>query len=463
MSGPSDLAELLGPEAVVTRDQDLEAYARDWSASALLAARLKRRAQLPLCVARPRSEAQVSDLLRWAHDTRTPVVPFGGGSSVVRGIEPSGAVVVDLRSLDEVEEVDETSLLVTVGAGAMGPDLGSALGERGFRLGHEPQSVMLSTVGGWLATRACGQLSARFGGIENLVAGLRAVLPGGRVVVARPVPRSSVGPDLKHLLIGSEGALAIITEATLRIEEIPAGRASVALRFDHMSDGVSASRRLAQSELHPTIVRLYDGDDSMLLTRHLDSPPQGCVLLLSFEGARAADRCDESVSLCRGESLGEELVEHWWTHRNDAVDEYRNLMAGKGLLGPHALIDTMEVAGTWSGLRGLYHSMKEELRSVAHLAGCHLSHVYSDGACLYFTLASACADDDDALATYERWWSTGMAACLAAGGSISHHHGIGRLRARWLPEALDGFWEVLTAVKKSVDPHGIMNPGVLGL
>jgi alkyldihydroxyacetonephosphate synthase len=187
------------------------------------------------------------------------------------------------------------------------------------------------------------------------------------------------------------------------------------------------------------------------------------MLLLAFEEAGAAQRADRAVQLSSGERGDDSLVGHWWEHRNDAVDELMTLMAGEGILGPHAMVDTIEVAGTWSVLRELYHSMKEALSPLADIAACHLSHIYPDGACLYFTLAAVCDDDEAAAASLERWWEAGMEACLKAGGSISHHHGIGRRKATWLREELGGWWDVLAAIKNVVDPNRIMNPGALGL
>ncbi|MGH2827048.1 MAG: FAD-binding oxidoreductase, partial [Actinomycetota bacterium] len=328
---------------------------------------------------------------------------------------------------------------------------------------HEPQSHDISTVGGWVATRACGQLSARYGGIEDLVAGLEAVLGDGRLVRSKVAPRRSTGPDLASLMLGSEGTLGIVTEVTLRISPISAERVDACVRFEHMADGIAACRALAQSHLAPTVVRLYDREDAFLFTMGLDDPPAGPLLLLSFDGPGARARSETAVSLSDGEPIDAGLVEHWWSHRNAAVDEYAKSMSGAGMLGPHALIDTMEVAGTWSELRELYHSMKERLTGHADVVTCHVSHVYTDGACLYFTLAKMCGGDDEAAATDERWWEVGMTACLEVGGTISHHHGIGRLRARWLPKELGEFHDVLRAVKRILDPAGIMNPGALGL
>ena len=185
--------------------------------------------------------------------------------------------------------------------------------------------------------------------------------------------------------------------------------------------------------------------------------------MLSFDGRDASARAEAAMQIVGGTQVDAGLVGHWWKHRNDAVDEYRKLMRGEGLLGLHAMVDTIEVSGTWTVLRDLYHSMKKSLEEVADLVGCHLSHIYPDGACLYFTLASAAEDDAQAAEIHARWWDHAMRSCLDSGGSISHHHGIGRVKAAWLKEELGGWWEALVAIKGALDPHRIMNPGVLGL
>lgn len=459
MTVAQQLADLLDPAAVSTAAGDLDAHSSDWAPESQLDRRRGRPPEAPSCVVRPRSTDEVATLLAWAHETETPVVPWGGGSGVLASAGPAGRVVVDLAELNQTSEVDEKSRLVRAGAGVTGPALSDHLSAAGYLLGHEPQSLAISTVGGWIATRACGQLSARYGGIESLLAGFTAVLPGGKVVTSKTVPRRAAGPDVASLLIGSEGTLGIVTEADLRVSPLPQERHDLCLRFEHMSDGVAACRKLAQSDLAPTLVRLYDAEDAAIFLRHFPDQPPGPLLLLSFDGQRA----EAAAELCGGSPGDAMLVEHWWGHRNDAVGEFRRMMAGEGILGPHALVDTMEVAGTWTVLRELYHSMKEKLSGLADIAGCHLSHVYPDGACLYFTLASACSDDDEAAAKLASWWTTGMRTCLDAGGSISHHHGIGRVKAPWLEEELGGWMDVLRAVKRAVDPHNVMNPGALGL
>lgn len=463
MNAAAELKELLGAATVSSDSDDLLDHAHDWSPAALLSLREGRAPARPSCVVRPRSVEQVAQLLAWADRARVPVVPFGGGSGVCRAIEPDGQVVMDTRGLDAIVDIDYNSRLATVQAGVGGADLQRELAGQGLTLGHEPQSVAISTVGGWIATRACGQLSARYGGIEDLVVGLEAVLPRGRVVRSKVTPRRSTGPDVAALLIGSEGAFGVITEATLRVSPIAGERIDRCLTFSSMSDGVAACRSLAQSDLAPTLVRLYDEQDTMIFLRHFEDAPQGPLLLLAFEGADAAARADGAVAVAGGTVADERFASYWWEHRNDAVHEFRRLMAGEGLLGPHAVIDTMEVAGTWTILRGLYDSITDALGGEADVVGCHLSHVYPDGACLYFTIGSACASDVEARATLERWWATGMEACLRAGGTISHHHGIGRLKAPWLRSELGELWDVLVAVKRAVDPNRIMNPGALGL
>lgn len=459
----TELLDLLGAGAVGTSPEDLAAHAHDWFPVALLRDRRGEPGQGPSAVVRPPDAAAVSTLLEWAQETGTPVVPFGGGSSVVRGIEPSGAVVIDLERLNAISEVDEKSRLVTAGAGVTGPELRAHLAERGYLLGHEPQSIDISTVGGWLATRACGQLSARYGGIEDLVAGLEAVLPGGRVVRTKTAPRRSTGPDLAGLMIGSEGALGIVTEATLRVSPLPTERADLCVRFEHMTEGVKACRLLAQSDLAPTMVRLYDPEDATLFLRNHPDEPPGPLLLTSFDGTDGVTRRDRAAGLMDGTTGPAALVAHWWEHRNDAVGEFRKVMAGEGLLGSHGIVDTIEVAGTWSVLRDLYHSLKDALSEVAMVVGCHLSHVYPDGACLYFTMASMCESDEQAEEVDARWWAVAMRTTLDSGGTISHHHGIGRARAGWIEEELGEWFEVLRQIKKAIDPKGIMNPGVMGL
>jgi alkyldihydroxyacetonephosphate synthase len=458
-----ELTRILGEHRVSVHPTDLERHAGDRSPGVLLARRMGASLALPRCVVRPRTTAQVSELVKWANATSTPLVPYGGGSGVIDAIRPDDAVVVELRAMDDIRDFDESSRLVRAECGVLGTDLDKALHGWGYMLGHQPQSMQISTVGGWVSTRAIGQLSSRYGGIEDLIAGMEAVLPDGTIVSTRGTPRSSSGPDVASLLIGAEGTLGIVTDVTLRVEPLPHARLDLCIRFEHMADGVAACRKIAQEGLDPTVMRLYDRDDAGIFLRNHPDEPRQPFMILSFEGFDALARMEEAFSLSRGERGNHELVDHWWVHRNDLVDEYVKLMEGEGILGPHALVETIEVSARWSKLRDLYHSVRTTLEPQADLVGCHLSHHYVDGACLYFSIGSACESDEAAVEKLESWWESSMTACLKAGGSISHHHGIGRRRAKWLPDELDGWYDVLRSVKKTLDPNGIMNPGGLGL
>ena len=457
-----ELTALVGADLVSTETSDLDAHARDWTPRVMLADRSGSALPRPVCVVRPREAVHVAEVLRWADAEKIPVVPYGGGSGVCDGIGAPEAIVIDLREMCRVYDIDTKSHFVRTQAGVMGPALAEALLAEGYTVGHEPQSFAISSVGGWVATRACGQLSARYGGIEDLLLGIEAVLPGGRVVSSKITPRRSAGPDVAALMMGSEGTLGVVTEAVLKIRPVPEERADACVRFDHMSEGVAFCRALAQSGLEPTVVRLYDKEDAFLFLRSHPDEEQGPFAILSFDGRGAAERA-KLAGAFGGREGNKELVTHWWSHRNNAVDEFRKVMAGEGLLGAHGVVDTMEVSGTWTVLRDLYHSLKENLAAQADLVGCHLSHIYEQGACLYFTLASATETDEAASQRLQAWWSVGMKTCLDAGGSISHHHGIGRLKAEWLPAELGGWFDVLRAVKAAVDPNRIMNPGALGL
>ncbi|MGH2806259.1 MAG: FAD-binding oxidoreductase, partial [Actinomycetota bacterium] len=348
MTAAKQLADLIGPHRVSVHPADLHRHATDRSTTHQLGRRMGTSVPLPLCVVRPRTTEQVASIVKWANETKTALVPYGGGSGVVEGIESGGAVVIEMRAMNEIVDVDEKSRLVRTQSGVLGPDLDKALSTWGFMLGHQPQSMAISTVGGWIATRAIGQLSVRYGAIEDLVAGLEVVLPSGRIARSKVVPRSSVGPDVASLMIGSEGTLGVVTEATLRISPLPEARFDRCIRFDHMADGVGACRKIVQAGLQPTLLRLYDREDTMIFMRNIESETNDPMLLLSFEGMRADVRAEGAVAMSRGRRGDDALVEHWWQHRNFSVDEFGPIMAGESILGPHAIVDTIEVSGTWS-------------------------------------------------------------------------------------------------------------------
>jgi len=458
---------MLGEGAVSTDPADLAAHAHDWWTLALLRQRTGDTFTLPAAVVRPASTEDVSVVLRWAQETRTPVVPFGGGSGVSGGAQAiEGSIALDVTRMDQIISVDHDALTVTAQAGIGGRTLEDDLEGRGLTLGHFPQSIDISTLGGWVAARSAGQKSARYGRLEDMVLGLEVVLPGGTVVRTRPAPASAAGPDLARLFIGSEGTLGVVTEATLAVRPAPRVVTHGAYAFAAFEEGLLAVRRVVQEELHPAVMRLYDETDVGIAFRDAAERPDGSLLVLRFEGDAIADAEERAirdiVEAAGGKDLGPGLAERWWEHRNDAVGTFRQIMLD-GLLGPAAAVDTMEVAGLWPST-DLYEGVRAALGSHADVVGCHSSHPYPQGTCLYFTFVFIGAKDDAAVeARYRAAWADAISATLAAGGTITHHHGVGLLKAPWLPAELGAGFEVLRAVKRALDPAGIMNPGKLGL
>lgn len=422
---------------------------------------LEKRVPQPLCVVYPRSTAEVAAVLAIADAERVAVVPFGAGSGVCGGaVAPAGTIVVDLREMNRLLAVNDRALTVTAEPGVMGGDLERWLASRGYTMGHFPQSIEISTVGGWVSTRSSGQLSTRYGNIEEMLLAFEAVLPGGRVVRTRPVPRAACGPDLRAFFLGSEGTLGILTEATFRVHPRPEGSARRALSFPELHSGLEAIRETIQRGWRPAVVRLYDGVEAG--RNFAGAAPDGHALLLVLcEGPHemVATEIAAVVAIARAHGAverGEEPVAHWLEHRNQ-VPGFESFLE-KGIL-----VDTIEVATGWDRIHELYDGVLAGLRAVEGLlvASGHSSHSYTQGTNVYFTFAARPAAMSEAEPLYFRCWQAAMEATLAARGTISHHHGIGRLRAGWLRRELGDAYELLVALKRTIDPNGIMNPGAL--
>lgn len=431
-------------------------HARDWWPRSLPGVERGEVTHWPGAVVRPRSTDQVSAALRIAYAHRVAVTAQGGRSGVVGGAVPSaGAVALDLTGLNRVLALDATSRTVRVEAGVFGPDLEEDVRAHGLTVGHFPQSFDLATVGGWIACRGAGQYSNRYGTVADMIRGLTVVLSDGAVVdLGGHGPRAAVGPDLTQLFIGSEGTLGVVTEASLVLHTRAPHERRAAYRFGAFGEGLSACRRILQREARPAVLRLYDEGESR---RHFDV--EGCALIVLDEGEDAfvaatmgvvAEECAEATA------LDGELVGRWLARRND-------VSALAPLWTRGFVVDTIEIAGTWSLLENLHLSVRDALASLPGMvvASVHQSHAYLDGACLYFTFAGQPADDPEAF--YRAAWDRAMDAVLAGGGSISHHHGIGRNRARFVADALGSAWPLLQGLKEHLDPPHLLNPGVLGL
>ena len=445
--------------STLTSDDDTAAASRDWWPLAMhwaLAGRVPRRAA---AVCRPATVEQVADVLRVAHAAHVPVTAAGGRSGVSGASIPLfGGVVLDLTALQGVASVDAAAGIVEVMAGTFGPDLERELREHwALTVGHFPQSFDIATVGGWAACRGAGQYSTRYGKIEHIVAGLEVVLADGTVIRTGHGPAAAMGPDLTQLFVGSEGTLGVITRVWLRAQPVPTHERRAAYAFGDFVAGIEACRLILRRGARPAVLRLYDkietqrshaGDGSQCALLVLD---EGDINLVEATIGVVEDECAAALP------ASSELVDQWFVHRNDtsALQE----LTRKGFV-----VDTMEIAAPWSRLPAVYHETCAALTTVPHAraASCHLSHSYVDGACLYFTFAAA-PPADDVESTYVAMWDVGQRAVLRAGGNLSHHHGVGLNRARFMPEAMGSALGVLQSVKDALDPHGILNPGKLGL
>jgi alkyldihydroxyacetonephosphate synthase len=455
------LVRTLDAKRVAWDDATLAEHAHDTWPLSLLRIHQQRLTTRPACVVRPASTADVAATLKLAHQHRVAVVPFGGGSGVGGGVLPDGeAIVVDLRAMDQLLELNETSLQVRVQAGMYGHLYEEALQARGYTMGHWPQSVALSTVGGWVATRAAGQYSTRYGSIEDMLLGLEAVLADGRVVRIKSTPRRSAGPDPRHLFLGAEGTAGIVTEATFKIFPLPESRRLLTFAFPDFDSGLEAIRDLMRAGWRPPVLRLYD---TMETGRHFGQWQQEdrCFLLILTEGpatltAVEADACVTACQAHGGEAVGEAPVQHWLHERNNVPSLMSFVERG-------FVLDTIEVAVEWDQIHALYADVTAAMRTVKNLIviSGHTSHAYAQGTNIYFTFVAKPDDPAEAEPTYLECWKQAMEATLGVGGTICHHHGIGRLRAPWMAAEHGGALALLRTVKHALDPLGIMNPGVL--
>jgi alkyldihydroxyacetonephosphate synthase len=457
---PADVVAALREVGDVVDDEaGLADCSRDWWPLALhwaLDGQVPARAAV---VVRPTTTRAVAAVVRICADAQVPLTVAGGRSGVCGASVPiHGGVVADLTGLAGIAEVDAVSGIVEVLAGTFGPDLETELQQRhGLSVGHFPQSFDLATVGGWVACRGAGQYSTRYGKIEDLVAGLEVVLADGTTVRTGGTPAGAVGPDLSQLFLGSEGTLGVITRVWLRAHALPPAERRAAYWFGGFADGIEACRTMLRRGATPAVLRLYDEIESA--RSHGGDGTRSALLVLDEGDAAIVDATMAVVSeSCAGADAGsEDLVAGWLEHRNDT--SALQTLTRKGFV-----VDTMEIAAPWARLPELFEVVRAALVAVPHalVASCHLSHSYPDGACLYFTFAAA-PPHDEVESTYIALWDAGQRAVLAHGGNLSHHHGVGINRARFVSEALGPARRVLVAVKAALDPLGILNPGKLGL
>ena len=428
----------------------------------------------PDVVARPTSESEVEQVLAWCEEESASAIPFGGGTSVVGGVEPppgQPSVTIDLGALAGVRELDRVSGAARIGAGTTGPDLEESLRAEGLTLRHFPQSFEYSTLGGWIATRAGGHFATLWTHIDDFVESVRAITPRG-AWESRRLPASGAGPSPDRLMIGSEGILGVITEAWVRVRERPGFRASAGLAFESFESGAEAVRALAQSGLHPSNCRLLDPGEAALTGADTEGR---AILVLGFESAdHPLDAwLARGVELCRdhgGSPTGEPSLRTPETDsaRGDAEGSWREAFLRAPYLrdtmvAGGVLAETFETAITWDRLPGFVRAVREATERALGdgRVTCRLTHAYPDGAAPYFTVLAPARRGSE----LEQWQEVKDAAAeaiAAGGGTITHHHAVGRDHRPWFDrQRPEPFAAALRAAKRELDPAGVLNPGVL--
>ncbi len=501
MGAPLDDLARMGLR-VSSEAADRVAYARDLWPRHHLAVRAGNVGEhQPAGIVWPESTAEVARIVRWAYETTTPIVPFGAGSGVCAGVLPhERMIVLDLKKMSRWRHFDPKARIIDVEAGQMGLPFEEDLDRHGLTLGHFPSSILCSTVGGWVAARSAGQCSGKYGKIEDMVLALECVTGTGEVVNLR---HRTSGPNLLPLVIGSEGTLAVVTSATLRLHPKPAARAFAGFSFPTTEHGWEAMRAMFQAGLRPAVSRLYDPFDAMLARRGsvkkggadsggtpglgaaalrnlLRRPGAinellegkvgsklfgGALLVVIFEGegdapARDLERARAMLETMKARYEGEGPARKWLLHRYSVSYRQAPVFAA-GLFS-----DTMEVAAPWSKLGGLYDGVRRALGEHVFVMA-HMSHAYPDGCCIYFSFAGTAGAeaggwDERCEKTYDRAWRAALAAAVEAGGTLAHHHGAGRSKAPRLPAEMGEVGiDVVRALMRAFDPKGILNPGNL--
>jgi alkyldihydroxyacetonephosphate synthase len=458
-SMPDALRQVLGDSRVETGEAALHARRHDYWMLSHVRDHLGAPGPAPACVVRPTSVADVQATLRLANEHRVAVIPFGLGSGVVGGVVASAdAIVMDMGAMNATRFVDPLNLLASFDAGKNGLEAEQAVAAQGLTIGHWPQSVGVSSVGGWIATRASGQFSTAYGNIEDIVYAIEAVLPDGELVVLGKGPRASAGPDLRHLMMGSEGTLGVITGVTFSLRRAPEARALSALEAPDMRAGFELQREMIQSGWAPPVVRQYDERES----RRLDARAGACLILMVHEGPAALVEAEKGAVAALAAKAGisaapSDIVDHWLEQRN-------HVPAWDQFLSRGIVLDTVEISAGWEAIARIYDDATASLKEVEGClaASAHSSHLYRSGLNLYFTFAVQVGDAEAMEAVYLDCWRRIMEATDAHGGSLAHHHGIGRVRRDYLERELGaGGVALLRRLKSALDPGGIMNPGVL--
>lgn len=465
----TELVDIVGRDYALTDDVDRMTYSVDYFWVPRMLVDRGEPLPSPDFVVLPGTVEQVAAIVRLAKVYHIPLIPWGGGSGSQGGILPVyGGITLDLKHLDRVLEINRQAQTVTAQAGIGGYALECALNEVGFTLPHYPASVHSATLGGYLACRGSGVLSTKYGKAEDMVLSMQVVLPNGDVIRTLPMPNHAAGPGILQLFVGSEGSYGIITEATMRIEQLPEERRFRALLFPDLSKGLEAGRRIMLDRLRPIVIRLYDEPSTIKQVKRVlgISVGEGAYMVIGFDGWKEMVEAQErrAMGMCRevgAQDLGPKPGWEWWNHRYNFY------------FPPHALdfpwmFGTMDTLCAFDKIENLYWTKKRTLEArfaawkLQYIA--HFSHWYPWGAMVYdqFIVEEPPASAQDALALHNEIWNVAVRTSIACGGILNEHHGVGLKLARLMREQYGPAFQVLEGLKRSLDPHNILNPGKMG-
>ncbi len=463
-----ELGDLVGAEHVLTDHETRLHRTRGKSTPDLLRLRAGDGSDSPDAVVRPGTHDEVAAVIDWCVTRNVALVPFGGGTSVVGGLVArregfAGVISLDLVRFDKILAVDEDSMTVTLEPGLRGPRAEELLAEHGLTLGHFPQSFEYASIGGFAVTRSSGQSSAGYGRFDSLVVGLRVATPQGELVLGNS-PANAAGPDLREVVMGSEGAFGVVTAVTVRVRRLPKVKVYLTWRWESFAEGAAAMRTLAQAGVLPTVLRLSDENETAI---NLAKPAEvgaessgGCLMVTGFEGTQEAVEAKRAAvtalltglgGTCNGEDTG-------WSQ-----GRFHGPYLRDSLLDVGVLVETLETVTFWSNLSRVYDAVKAAVTAElgeSTLVLCHISHVYETGASLYFTVATK--QSADPLAQWLGAKAAASDALIDNGASITHHHAVGQDHKPWLAREIGPVGvRMLRALKAELDPTGVLNPGVL--
>lgn len=466
----NDLSKLVGSEKVIT-DKDIlkEDLIDNVGYRRYEIFKNQYVAPMPICVVKPDNENEVSKILSYLNENRINCVPKTGRSSSTGGGEPGDdmTVIIDGSGMNQIIKFDEENMLITVGCGTPIEYIENYCNKKGYTTGHIPQSFPVAQIGGLIATRSIGQFSTLYGGIEDLVIGLKAVLPNGEIIKIKNVPRRSAGPDIRHLIIGSEGALAFITEATLKIFKFDEkNRWMNAYAVKDMDTGLKILQEIMTNGYKPAVARLHDEiEASWDYSKFVKSDES--ILLFIVDGLEdivevTRKAIDNIARKAGARDVGSKPVEIWLNHRFDC----NNTMLDNEDLRNDCCADTLEVAANWTEIGLLYKNVcnriaEENFPGLVRFSG-HSSHSYLNGTNIYFMFSFKGDNDiDKTREKYFRLIGLIIDETLRLGGSISHHHGIGKFRVPWIRDEHGSSYILLEKIKDAIDPNKIMNKGTL--